>query len=354
MQGNFTSGPEVTAACLSCHNEAGKQVQKTIHWTWICPQDPNKEMGKAGITLNNFCISMPSNEPRCTSCHAGYGWKDKTFMQNATENDVDCLVCHEQSGTYKKFPTMAGNPVSEPKKFGGKTFLPPNWNVVAQSVGRPGRKNCGTCHFFGGGGDAVKHGDMDSSLFTPSKDLDVHMNAEGANFDCVRCHTTEAHSISGRCYKHPATMDPDKSLINDDQIKRISCASCHTTKPHKPGHKANDHTDIVACQSCHIPAFARVLPTKMYWDWSQAGDKSRKATEDENGKHNYDPKKGEFRWEKNVIPEYHWYNGVMNFTPAHRQDRPQRPGARQLPRGKPWRSALPHLPLQGAPRQNPL
>lgn len=50
----FTSGPEVTAACLSCHNEAAKQIHETIHWTWMCPADPNKEMGKAGLTYNNF------------------------------------------------------------------------------------------------------------------------------------------------------------------------------------------------------------------------------------------------------------------------------------------------------------
>lgn len=51
---DFTSGPEVTEACLSCHNEAAEQLHQTIHWTWICPADPNEEMGKAGLTYNNF------------------------------------------------------------------------------------------------------------------------------------------------------------------------------------------------------------------------------------------------------------------------------------------------------------
>ncbi len=54
LQQEFQTGPEVTEACLSCHNEAGEQVQETIHWTWICPADPKKRMGKAGMTLNNF------------------------------------------------------------------------------------------------------------------------------------------------------------------------------------------------------------------------------------------------------------------------------------------------------------
>ena len=108
-------------------------------------------------------MSIASNEARCTSCHAGYGWKDQNF-DFTDQTKVDCLVCHEQTGTYKKFPAGAGNPVKEPKVFKGnkKAYHPPDWNKVAQSVGRPARKNCGTCHFFGGGGDGVKHGDLDS------------------------------------------------------------------------------------------------------------------------------------------------------------------------------------------------
>jgi hypothetical protein len=54
LQQDFDSGPEVTEACLSCHNQAAKQVQQTIHWTWICPADPKGVMGKNGLTLNNF------------------------------------------------------------------------------------------------------------------------------------------------------------------------------------------------------------------------------------------------------------------------------------------------------------
>mgnify|MGYP006303771559 CR=1 FL=1 len=54
LQQDFGSGPEVTEACLSCHNQAAKQVQETIHWTWICPADPQGVMGKDGLTLNNF------------------------------------------------------------------------------------------------------------------------------------------------------------------------------------------------------------------------------------------------------------------------------------------------------------
>lgn len=312
LQKEFQSGPEVTRACLTCHTEAAGQIQKTIHWTWLCPADEKRELGKAGLVVNNFCVAVPSNEPRCTSCHIGYGWKDKTFDFTAQEN-VDCLICHEQTGTYKKFPTAAGNPVSKPTKFGGKMFSPPEWNKVAQSVGRPTRRNCGVCHFYGGGGEGVKHGDLDASMLKPNKALDIHMAIEGENFNCTRCHTTEQHAISGRCYKAPASEDR-RSLLDSDLIKRITCYSCHSETPHKPGVKANDHTDKVACQTCHIPEFARVNSTKMWWDWSKAGRKNEQGkpfAEMKEGRPSFDTKKGEFRWGKNVQPEYYWFNGVI-------------------------------------------
>ena len=54
LQKEFQSGPEVTEACLSCHNRAAKQMHQTIHWTWLCPADPEGKMGKAGLSINNF------------------------------------------------------------------------------------------------------------------------------------------------------------------------------------------------------------------------------------------------------------------------------------------------------------
>ncbi|UCF93577.1 MAG: tetrathionate reductase family octaheme c-type cytochrome [Desulfobacterales bacterium] len=320
LQQAFTSGPEVTKACLACHSEAAAQFHKTIHWTWLDPNvDPQERIGKAGLSVNNFCISIHGNEPRCTSCHAGYGWADKSF-DFADPTKVDCLVCHEQTGTYQKFPAGAGNPVPEPTVFkgNGKEYFPPDWNKVAQSVGRPTRKNCGVCHFLGGGGDAVKHGDLDTSLMKPDKQLDVHMGVDGQNFDCVRCHSTTLHNIAGRTYSTPAAMER-KSLVEDDLVSKITCESCHTSRPHKPGEKPNDHTDKVACQSCHIPEFARVNPTKLWWDWSQAGKKKDGkpyAVKGPLGKPVYDSKKGDFLWAKSVKPEYFWYNGSINAITA--------------------------------------
>ncbi len=328
LKQDFKSGPEVTKACLSCHNEAAGQVMKTIHWTWLSPDaPPEAKLGKGGLVVNNFCIAMPSNEPRCTSCHAGYGWKDKNF-DFAKQENVDCLVCHEQTGTYKKFPAGAGNPASEPKKMGPETFLPPEWNKVAQSVARPSRDNCGTCHFYGGGGDMVKHGDLDSSMKNPDRNLDVHMDAKGANFACTRCHTTIAHKISGRAYKTPAAATRI-SLLKDDQISRITCESCHSETPHKVDVKLNDHTDKVACQTCHIPEFARKLPTKMRWDWATAGQRDAEGKPIKKkgplGPPSYDGMKGDFTWQKDVRPVYQWFNGSITNVMAYTKIDPSQP-----------------------------
>ncbi len=55
LQQEFSSGPEVTAACLTCHNEAALQFHKTIHWTWKAPgKDPAVPLGKGGLSVNNF------------------------------------------------------------------------------------------------------------------------------------------------------------------------------------------------------------------------------------------------------------------------------------------------------------
>jgi hypothetical protein len=98
LKKQFKSGPEVTEACLNCHTEAGKQIHKTKHWTWEFPTRDGKMLGKKHA-VNNFCISVEGNEARCTSCHIGYGWKDKSF-DFKSEKNIDCLVCHDRTGTY--------------------------------------------------------------------------------------------------------------------------------------------------------------------------------------------------------------------------------------------------------------
>ena len=334
LQQTFTSGEEVTRACLGCHENESREVHATMHWTWRAPGDETGTVGKAAHTVNNFCINVNSNWKRCTSCHVGYGWKDASFDFTA-EDKVDCLVCHEQTGTYKKFPKGAGYPAKEPTKFMGKMFNPPNWSVVAQSVTSPSLNNCGVCHFFGGGGDAVKHGDLDSTMLTASRDLDVHMSQDGAGLTCQVCHTTVDHQMAGRKYDIPATH-VNARFADAGVESQISCESCHEAEPHAKK-MLNKHAATVACQACHIPLYARGQSTKVWWDWSQAGKRGQDGkpmvVKGADGKQTYNGKKGAFRWESNVTPEFYWYDGTMTYVAVEDKIDPSGEVWLQMPNG---------------------
>lgn len=283
LTGPYESGPQVTAACLECHEDAAEQMMGTVHWTWkaepvvVEGRDEPVALGKANA-INNFCIGIQGNWPACTSCHAGYGWEDQTFdFTEATS--VDCLVCHDNSGQYVKGDS--GIPVE------GVDLA-----VAAQSVGGPTRSNCGDCHFEGGGGDAVKHGDLDTSLAFPSASVDVHMGEH--DFVCTDCHQTEDHVISGRA-----------ASVSLDDTNGIACTDCHATDLHDDD-RINAHTSSVACQTCHIPTEALREPTKIHWDWSAAG---LDIPEDV---HEYLKIKGSFIYEDNLVPQYAWSNNTVS------------------------------------------
>ena len=306
----FESGNEITEACLSCHSEAADQIKETIHWTWLSPYDDGGETGKAGYSVNNFCVSANKMEDKkCSNCHIGW---------NGKEERINCLLCHGQKDVKWRAEFKDYHFFSEMGDTGIANEIQKTIQEGAKAVGLPDRRNCGNCHFYGGGGEAVKHGDLDASLIKPKKTLDVHMGLDGQDFRCTRCHSTTDHQIAGRVYSTPASVER-KSLVEHDLAPKIMCESCHTAKPHKNGHKANDHTDRVACQSCHIPKFARVHATKMWWDWSKAGDLKDGNPYQEKGEFGrpvYKSIKGEFRWEKNVVPEYYWYNGSITTLTA--------------------------------------
>jgi octaheme c-type cytochrome (tetrathionate reductase family) len=280
----LATGQEVTRACRECHENAAEQIIHTAHWRWqadpvkMAGRDEPVAVGKKNA-INNFCIGIQGNWASCTSCHAGYGWEDESFDFENSDN-VDCLVCHDRSGTYRK--GKAGIPAE------GVDLL-----AAARSVGLPTRENCGGCHFRGGGGDAVKHGDLDESLYYPDEELDVHMGRY--SFQCVDCHRTRDHVIGGRAI-----------TVSVDNANQIACTDCHSDKLHADA-RINAHTDTVACQTCHIPRVAIKQATKMHWDWSEAGDSER-----EEDTHEYLKIKGSFVYEKNLKPAFRWYNGLAD------------------------------------------
>jgi octaheme c-type cytochrome (tetrathionate reductase family) len=281
MPGPYETGLEVTRACLECHEKEGHEVLQTAHWRWegepvrLPGRSEPVRMGKKNV-INNFCISVQSNWSGCTSCHVGYGWVDESF-DFTDEEHVDCLVCHDQSGQYAK--TSGGYPAEGV-----------DLTAAAGSVGPPSRDNCGGCHFRGGGGDAVKHGDLDATLANPRARVDVHMGTH--ELVCVDCHETEDHDMKGRALS-----------VSVDNANEVRCVDCHAAEPHEDT-RLNSHVASVACETCHIPRVAIREATKTHWDWSAAGQDLPEDT------HEYLKKKGRFEYERGLVPEYHWYNGT--------------------------------------------
>ena len=305
--GYFTQNEyEGTQSCLNCHGLEGADMLMRAHYTWEGTASNitgyEGEIHGKNDLINNFCIAVPTNEGRCTQCHAGYGYADKTFAFNDPKT-VDCLICHDQTDTYAKGKTTAGAP--DPSV---------DLNLVAQSVGQndgvPQVKNCIDCHAKAGGGDNVKHGDLAMALLDTTEEYDVHMGKDGGNFNCVACHQARKdseekivdHGMGGMAFHS----------VDEGVMK--SCEDCHgDTASIHVGKEVTQVTDThtqLACQVCHIPTFARNTSTKTEWYWSDAGqDIDPIPVDPDTGRPTYDKKKGTFVWEKNVRPTLLYFDG---------------------------------------------
>jgi hypothetical protein len=319
----FASGPEVTKACLACHTEAAKQVQKTKHWTWeFMNPETQQRLGKKHI-INNFCTAVPSNYEFCTACHVGYGWKDNNFDFAAQEN-VDCLVCHDTTGTYRKLPGLAGHPPYKDMEFpphSGKIVKAPDLGQVARNVGKTSRANCGACHFYGGGGDAVKHGDLDSSMKQSGQ---VPGRAHGQGRPQLQLRHLPRH-LRPRRARQPLRADGHGREGGRPHARQGRTPTRPPARPatargrtRRHGQAQRPHRQDRLPDLPHPGIRPRRHPTKMSWDWSTAGklDKDGKPfkLKDSAGHDAYDSKKGDFKYEDNVIPEYIWFNGKVNYT----------------------------------------
>ena len=299
---------EGTDSCLMCHEKEGLAALQMGHFKWEGKTD--RIVGLEGQThgkkdlLNNFCIAIPSNEGRCTQCHAGIGYKDDTFNFEDPSN-VDCLVCHDQSGTYSKAPTTAGAP-------------PPtvDLNIVARSIAlgsEPTRKACISCHANAGGGDNVKHGDISQSMVSTTREYDVHMGTDGGDLKCTACHDANHDPKTGAVNHGNAGMSLHS--VNEGEMK--VCADCHGSQ--QKIHAGTGAEDMIsegwherlACQVCHIPAIARKTSTKTEWYWADAGQNIDPIPVDPaTGRPTYDKKKGTFVWSNNVRPVLRYSNGT--------------------------------------------
>ncbi|MGI9341832.1 MAG: tetrathionate reductase family octaheme c-type cytochrome [Gammaproteobacteria bacterium] len=300
---------ENSDSCLACHGKIGDDLLTTAHFKWEGTATniagfEGAIHGKNDI-INNFCIAVPTNEGRCTQCHTGYGYADDTFAFN-DPSTVDCLICHDQSGGYVKAKTTAGQP--EPD-----VDMQAVARSVAENGGIPSRQNCLPCHAKAGGGDNVKHGDLAMAQLNTTRDYDVHMGTDGGNMNCVACHMVKKDS-DGNLLSHGIGGMPYHSVDEGDMK---DCDDCH-------GDRFNIHVGTsveytvglhptLACQTCHIPAFAREQSTKVEWYWANAGqDMDPIPVDPATGRPTYDKKKGTFVWANNVRPTLRYHDGKWN------------------------------------------
>lgn len=286
VTGPLETPQQVTEECLMCHEEAGDEILQSNHWNWltsnIAASREQEKLSSKRIPINNFCIAVNGELPGCVNCHLNENQKDSLFNFKTPEN-IDCLVCHEQTGTYLKAPFHPGMSESENDLL-----------TIAQSVSKPTSKNCGTCHFSNSGGVLVKHGGMDESLYNPSEEVDYHLG--GLGFECSDCHETKKHQVAGG---------------NSSVENIVACENCHDANPHTK-ELLNNHYAAVACETCHIPSYAREEPTIISWDWSKAGE-DRDSSASNIGEKYYDKKRGELIWSKKIKPEYYWANSKFKY-----------------------------------------
>jgi octaheme c-type cytochrome (tetrathionate reductase family) len=288
------SPQDVTRNCLSCHPRVGQDLLKTAHWNWkgysptLVGYEHRTDISLR-LMVNNYCVAIGSNRQQCMSCHIGYGGIDDRYDFTNPAN-IDCLVCHDTTGKYRKDPSTGGLPDSSLDLV-----------EISQKVGRPSRQACGSCHFQSGGAPNAKHGDLEPALAEPKTAIDMHMGT--LNMRCQDCHTTSEHRIAGMSLTAPAVEG------------RVRCEKCHGMTAHGVtgplSRHLDDHIRNISCETCHIPSFAHVSPTLLRRDYSAAGQ-DRPESKDKNGMPNYDKKFGTLTWGKDIIPTYLWYDGTRN------------------------------------------
>ena len=291
--------------CLQCHTKQATDMAGSVHYKWEGPYSkisnkPGVTGGKLNTAVNAYCINTLGNWNGCGACHIGAGAKPGTIA-DATRN-IDCLICHQKE--YKRVRNSTTG-LFEPDT----TKMTISMDQAVQTLHKPVKSNCLQCHAKGGGGDALKRGDL--ALIngtTTDRNYDVHMASTGANLSCQQCHTYTNHHVAGR----------GSDLRPTDSTVTVGCAtsSCHSNKAAlNAGHATsaiNTHLKRVACQTCHIPVYGRKAADAVLDTVTGFGDQSTEtdrtwATPEWSVANN--------RWEptvhraNNLKPVYAFYDG---------------------------------------------
>ncbi len=324
------TGPET---CIACHETEAMEVHGSVHYqqTGMTPNVTNIDgtSGKGEDAFNTYCGSIRTSPYfTCAGCHVGNGLPPEPEMTTEQLNNIDCLMCHQEDYARTGAPpyedvfvvgedgflTTIQIPIAETFRFiPDESKMTVSILEAARSVHPTTRKTCLRCHAGASGSDGGKRGDLSSVTADPPLSSDIHMSSHGEDLSCSDCHSAENHRFKGR----------GLDLRPNDVDERLTCGGCHTDRPHedysstKPD-SLDRHATKVACQTCHIPEFAKDISTELVRDWTHTHF-SPKAC---GGRGGWLP--GELR-AMNLLPTYRWFDGtsevyVLGQVPAENAD----------------------------------
>jgi hypothetical protein len=155
------------------------------------------------------------------------------------------------------------------------------------------------------------------------------MDAEGLDFTCGTCHKTSSHDVAGSRYTPTAKDDKGVQVRGKaGSGNPATCVACHDNAPHKKEARLNQHATKIACQTCHIPTYARGgIATKMTWDWSTAGKRDGRQAhraEGRQGPHHLRIAQGRLHPGRERQARIRLVQRQRAIHAAHRQDREDR------------------------------
>lgn len=311
------TGPET---CVACHLQEAQDMHGSVHYqlSGLTPNVPNIPgfAGKGDGGMNTYCGAITtSRDVTCAGCHASYGQQPTAEMTTGQLDNIDCLMCHQinyarkAAGPYEQVPAVGKD--NQPRSItlpvedtNGFHFMPDESKMTislveaARTAGPTTRATCLRCHANAAGSDGAKRGDLSSVTANPPLTSDIHMSPQGEDFACSQCHDAGGHRVSGR----------GLDLRPNDTDELAACESCHSARPHddydaRNGESRDAHAERVACQTCHIPTYARDVSTEMARDWLNPVWWPGAF----GGQGGWKP--GEVR-ATNVVPTYRWFDGT--------------------------------------------